>query len=104
VPQWAVEAIREWQCGKSPNLTQEEEAHYRKEWVEFYGVIAKYVSQDKKLLQRDYDWESLYDLSQDIERAIDPANNTFCRITECDEGGVFKGTIRVTLEFIPEDN
>jgi hypothetical protein len=50
-----------------------------------------------------YGWEDLGDLSQHVENAIDPANNSFCRVTECDEGGEFKGQIRVTMEFIPDN-
>ena len=50
-----------------------------------------------------YDWEDLIDLSQHIEYAIDPDNSSFRQATGCDEGGEFKGKIRVTMEFVPDN-
>ena len=50
-----------------------------------------------------YDWESLYDLSEDLERAVASTNSKFKKATGCDKGGEFKGMIRVTMEFVPDN-
>lgn len=46
----------------------------------------------KKLLDKTYDWESLYDLQRDVHEAI-----------EDNVSGEFKGTVKVTIEYTQEE-
>lgn len=50
-----------------------------------------------------YDWESLYDMSRDLEEAVSCDNAKFRKTTGADKGGEFKGQIRITMEFIPDN-
>jgi hypothetical protein len=54
------------------------------------------------LFQKDYDGESLYDLSRDISESIDETYNPRLVVIPKDEHGFQQGTFRVTIEWIPE--
>ena len=54
------------------------------------------------LHQKDYDGESLYDLSRDIHECFDGDFNPPSMEIPKDEYGFHKGTFRVTVEWIPE--
>ena len=54
------------------------------------------------LHQKDYDGESLYDLSRDIHECFNSDFNPPALEIPQDEYGFHKGTFRVTVEWIPE--
>ena len=54
------------------------------------------------LFKKDYDGESLYDLSRDIAEAIDETYNPVAASIPKDEHGFQQGIFHVTIEWIPE--
>lgn len=64
----------------------------------------------KEFFLKVYTWEDLgcsshpdSQLTRDMEEAIALDNFTFMKVTGSDEKGEFKGMIRVTMEFIPDN-
>lgn len=54
--------------------------------------------ENKIIFNETYNWESLCDLSRDIQECFDSRYNPLVK----DLPGEFKGVIKVTLEYIPE--
>lgn len=54
------------------------------------------------IFKKDYDGESLYDLSRDICEAFDERYNPAVAAVPKDEHGFQKGTFIVTVEWMPE--
>ena len=55
-----------------------------------------------KLFEKDYDGESLYDLSRDMHEAFNEDFNPISKTIPSDEYGIHLGTFKVTIEWIPE--
>lgn len=51
------------------------------------------------IFENDYSWEMLYDYERDLNEAINPDYNE-----KAPKEGEFKGIIRVTIEYIKEEN
>lgn len=50
--------------------------------------------------QKDYDFDSLYDLGRDIHESFDPRFNENAAKPVTDQYGVFSGVYRVTILYI----
>ena len=55
-----------------------------------------------KLFEKDYDGESLYDLSRDMHEAFNEDFNPISKTIPSDEYGIHSGTFKVTIEWRPE--
>lgn len=53
--------------------------------------------------EKDYDGESLYDLSRDIHEAFQDDFNPIMKQVPRDEYGFHQGTFRITIEWISDD-
>lgn len=57
------------------------------------------MKNSKIIFEKEYSSESLGDVCEDVSWEIE-SNDAF---PEPDEDGFFKGTLKVTMEFIPDD-
>lgn len=52
-----------------------------------------------ELFKKEYDYESLYDLSQDVEEALDPEYNIKLKDVPKDEYDYLQGSFIVTIKW-----
>lgn len=55
------------------------------------------------IFRKEYSDESLYDLGQDVEEAINPEYNDLITKIPKDEHGFMKGSFQVTIEWVQDD-
>lgn len=61
------------------------------------------LSKTVNVFEKEYDGESLYDLSRDVSEAFDVRYNPVVGSIPTDEHGFQRGTFRVVIEWIPEE-
>lgn len=56
-----------------------------------------------KIFEKSYDYESLYDLPEEIADALDETQNKIVKKLPKDEYNYILGTFKVTLEWLPPE-
>jgi len=62
------------------------------------------VSTTKEIFSKNYDGESLYDLSRDVHEAFDPRFNDKADGIPVDEYGFQKGSFKVTITWEADES
>jgi len=57
-----------------------------------------------KIFERSYCGEGIIDIEQDVSEALSESYNPVMSKVPADEWGISKGTIKVTIEWMPDDD